>query len=296
MGDQVCDIDGERCARVAAEHGATGYADYRAMLAHETLDVVFVCLPPGAQAEQVAAAARAGAAVFVTKPVALDLDTARRTLDALAQSEVINQVGYMARYADITARASELIGSRPLAMGLGRFMTRIQPGHPWWGKKAISGGQIVEQSTHVFDLLRYFLGEVTEVQCYGHAGLAPEVADFEDCTICTLRFRSGAIGTVASTYAARVEQGSGVELVGRDLYLKLVMDTNMSGTTDGQEVDYHGEEAGYLRQVQQFLQAVEQHDQSLVRSSYADAVRTLAVTLTADRALTTGRPELVAEP
>jgi len=59
-------------------------------------------------------------------------------------------------------------------------------------------------------------------------------------------------------------------------------------------VQFDGEEAGYFRQVEQFLKAVEAKDQSLVRSSYEDAARTLAVTLAANKSLQSGQIEKVA--
>src|SRR5213082_2598144 len=74
----VCDIDADRAGQVAAEESATAYTDHREMLAKERPHVVFVCIPPGAHTSQVADAARAGAALFVAKPVARDAETARR--------------------------------------------------------------------------------------------------------------------------------------------------------------------------------------------------------------------------
>ena len=291
----VFDINPDQVAKFAAETGATPYRDYQEMLARERLGAVFISIPPGAHATQVADAARAGAAVFVAKPVALDLDLAVRTHEAIAASGVINQVGYMARYSDIAERAKELLHGRELGLALGRFLCRMGATHPWWGKRAISGGQMLEQSTHVFDLMRYFLGEVGEVQVFGHAGLGSDIADFEDSTVANLRFKSGAVGNVASTYTANAPDGFAVELSGRDCYLKLVMDLQLRGQVDNQPVEFDGKETGYFRQVEQFIRAVERHDQSLVRSSYADAVRTLAVTLAANRSLETGRAELVEE-
>lgn len=291
----VCDLNAERAAQIAAEEGAHSYADHRQMLEKERPDVVFVCIPPGAHDAQVADVAQAGAALFVAKPVALDLETARRAQKAIAAAGVINQVGYMARYSDITGRARELVGDRPLGMGVGRFMCRMGATHPWWGKAAISGGQMLEQSTHVFDILRYFLGDVACVQAFGHRGLAPDVADFPECTVCNLRFASGAAGSVISTCAAKAEEGFAAELIGSNLHLRLLMDTRLRGTIDGESIAFDGEEPGYFRQVEQFLAAVAARDQSRVRSSYADAVKSLAVTVAANRSLETGQVETVEE-
>lgn len=289
----VCDIAAARAVEVARKLRAAAYSDHREMLKQEALDAVFVAIPPGAHTTQVADVAAAGAAVFVAKPVALTLELALRTREVVAQSGVINQVGYMARYSDITEKARQLRGDRPLALGLGRFLCRMGA-HPWWGRKAICGGQMLEQSTHVFDLLRYFLGEVAEVHALGHRGLGEDIADFEDSTVCNLHFQNGAVGNVASTCCARAPEGFATEISGRDFYLKLVHDHQLSGKVDNQDVAFEGKEAGYFRQVEHFLRAVESRDPKLVRSDYADAVRTLAVTLAANRSLETGRPEKVA--
>ena len=292
----VCDIDEDRARQAAEEESATAYTDHAQMLAREEPDVVFICIPPGAQNTQVPDSAEAGAALFVAKPVAVDLGVALKARDAIASASVINQVGYMARYSDLTEKAKELVSGRGIAMGFGRFTCRMSPEHPWWGKFAVSGGQMLEQSTHVFDYVRYFMGEVSEVQAYGVRGVSGGIADFDECTVCNLRFASGAIGNINSSCVARSEDGFSAEFIGDDLYLKCVMDTKLRGAVEGEEIAYEGEERGYFRQVDHFLKAVETGDQGLVRSDYADAVETLAVTLAANRSLETGQLEQVVAP
>jgi predicted dehydrogenase len=290
----VCDINEERATAAAVEHGSAVYTAHREMLDGEWLEAVFVAIPPGSHTTEVRDVALAGIPVFTAKPVALDLETALRTQEAIDYTGVINQVGHMARYADVTAHARDLLSNRPpLNLGFGRFLCRMSPAHPWWGKFSASGGQMVEQSSHVFDLLRYFMGEIEAVQAFGHAGTS-DIADFPDSTVCNLRFESGAVGNVVSTCVARAQEGFTVELTGRDLYLRLGMDTRLTGQMDGEPVDYLGEETGYFRQIERFLRAVQERNQSLVRSSYADAVKTLAVTLAANRSLETGAVETVA--
>ena len=291
----VCDINADRANQVAAEESAVAYTDHQEMLRKETPDVVFVCIPPGAHTTQVADAARTKAALFVAKPVAIDLDTARRTRDAIATAGVVNQVGYMARYSDLTQKTKEVIGERKLAMGFGRFLCRMGASHPWWGKFAMSGGQMLEQSTHVFDLLRYFLGDIDNVQAYGVKGVSSGIADFEECTVCNLRFRSGTVGNVTSTCVARASSGFAAELVGDDLYLKLTLDTQLHGQIAAETVQYEGVERGYYRQIEHFIEAVASNNQGLVRSDYADAVKTLAATVAANSSLASGKVEAVAD-
>ena len=291
----VCDINADRAAAIAAEENATAYTDHQEMLQKENPDVVFTCIPPGAHATQVADSAKSGAAVFVAKPVAQDLKTAQNARNAIKNARVINQVGYMARYSDITDKAKELIGDRRLSMGIGRFLARMGANHPWWGKFEVSRGQMVEQTTHVFDLIRYFLGDVESAHAYGIKGVSDGIADFEECTVCNLKFKNGAVGSITSTCVARAHDNFATELVGDDIYLKLTHDLGLRGQISGEAIDYTGTEAGYFRQVEQFIKAVEANNQSLVRSSYEDALMTLAVTLAANRSLETGQVEQVTE-
>ena len=292
----VCDIDAEQAGRMAAQEQAVAYAEHREMLRCEKPDVVFTCIPPGSHTTQIPDAAEAGAAVFTAKPVALDLATAQRAQDAIQKAGVINQVGYMVRYSDIALKAHELIGARHLAMGFGRFLCRMDAGHPWWGKAAMSGGQMLEQSTHVFDLLRDFIGTVESVQAWGVERGANGIADFEECTVCNLRFESGAVGSVVSTCVASVAGGFGAELIGDALYLKLnISEDRLTGRIGDEPVDYTGVEKGYHREVAAFIRAVATGDQGCVRSDYADGVKTLAVTVAANRSLMSGKVEPVGE-
>lgn len=287
----VCDINADQAAKVAAGLNAKPYSDHRAMLEAERPDAVFICLPPGAHDSQTANAALAGAAIFTAKPVGLHLDQALRTRDAIAKSGVVNSVGYMARYSDVTDKAKELVNGRALGLGTGRFLCRMPPNMVWWSKRAICGGQMLEQTTHVFDWFRYFLGEAAEAHAFGHRGFADDVADFEDATVCNLRFASGAVASITSTLCASAPECFVTEISGRDIYLRAIMDNRLEGSIDGQKIDFTGEETGYFRQIEQFLEAVRAGDQRRVRCSFEDGLRTLAVSVAATRSIETGRPE-----
>lgn len=291
----ICDINADRADAVAADENAASYTDHGEMLEKEKPEVVFTCIPPGAHTTQVADSAQSGAAVFVAKPVAQDLETAKNAADTITDAGVINQVGYMARYSDITDKAKELVGNRILSMGIGRFLARMGASHPWWGKFEVSRGQMVEQTTHVFDLIRFFLGDVESVQAFGIKNVSEDIADFEECTVCNLKFENGAVGSITSTCVARAHENFATELIGDDVYLKLTHDLGLRGQIGGEGIDFNGSEAGYFRQVEKFVKAVAANDQHKVRSSYADAVKSLAVTLAANRSLETGQIERITD-
>ena len=86
--------------------------------------------------------------------------------------------------------------------------------YPWWGNCTVCGVLMLEQSTHVFDLLRYLILEVVHVQAFGFKGVFADIDYFEECAICNLSFENGAIGNVISICVANTLNGFSSELVG----------------------------------------------------------------------------------
>ena len=286
-----CDVDLGRAEALAAERGARAYVDWRRMLDEGGLDALFVNLPPFAREDELEEATRRGLHIFTTKPLGLSLDGPRRSLEAIEVAGVVAQVGYMFRYSGITERARELLGGRPVALVLGQVMGSMPGG--WVAQGALSGGQIVEQSTHLVDAARYLAGDVETAFARASTGHAADRVDYPDSTALTLTHIGGAVTTVLST-AAVWQFFWGLTVVARDLHLDLVYDQwTIKGTVDGQAIYEHIPVSGYPEQVEGFLDAVEVGDPSRVRSTYRDAFNTLAATLAATRSLETGAVEQV---
>lgn len=284
-----CDLVAERAAEAARPFGARVHTDWRRCLEAERYDAVFVCVPPFAHAGQEELALERGAHVFVAKPVALDLDYARRVLAAARRGGLLASSGYMWRYSDLDAQVRALLAGRPLGLVLGTYIHGL-PGTPWWRVKAQSGGQMVEQTTHIFDLARAFAGEIEAVACLGARALLGDVPglDVEDASVCNLRFASGAVGNIASCCAAERGGRADLELVARDCLIRYRCGHGFHAWVDGRE--QQGREAvdPFGELVRSFLQAVRGGDGAGLRSPYADAAQTLAVTLAAERSLARG--------
>ena len=75
------------------------------------------------------------------------------------------------------------------------------PGVPWWRVRAESGGQHVEQTTHIFDLCRYLVGsDVVAVHGFAGQGSMTDVPnyDVDDMSVVNLKFASGAVANITS--------------------------------------------------------------------------------------------------
>jgi predicted dehydrogenase len=190
----------------------------------------------------------------------------------------------MYRYADAVEQARELVGDRRLAMLSAHWFGDLPPVQ-WWREKATSGGQLVEQSTHLFDLCRYFAGDVDSVAATGTQQVHTEELDFEDATNVTMQHESGVVSHVAST-SVSPDYDVGLTILGErcKLTLDLIEDT-LTGVVDGEQIEYEGGNDDYERELAAFIEAVERRDPSRLRSPYADARKTFELTLDADAAL-----------
>jgi myo-inositol 2-dehydrogenase/D-chiro-inositol 1-dehydrogenase len=289
-----CDIDSERAERAAARFGGRAYTDWRTMLDAESLDALYICLPPhGHDGVEIAAAER-GIHLFVEKPVARDLDYARRVEEAIQKAGIICSVGYHFRYYGAIERAKERLHGLPVLMVKGAWDGGM-PGVPWWRQHALSGGQLVEQTTHIFDLARYLVGEIVEVFTFSQnnpALLHHPNGDVNVADVVCLKFENGAVGVITDTNGLHAPGEVGLKVYTPERIVEVSWG-RMVETEANRKEEYFSRDNPYLRESEAFLEAIRTGDRSLIRSDYSDGVRTLAVTLAADEA---GRREGALSP
>jgi predicted dehydrogenase len=287
----ICDLDEETAAEAGKRFDAATYADHETMYDDAEPDAAFVCVPPFAHGEPELAAAERGIDLLVEKPLGLARDTVREIDAAIAEHGVVSQVGYMNRYAPGVERAIELVGDRTVSLVDGRWFGQVA-GTPWWGVEERSGGQIVEQATHIFDLVRRFGGDIETVAAYGGREVKAEAIDFADTTTTSMELDSGAVGHVSATSALdSYEQGeTGVTIVGDGLRLECDLDGGLVGRVGDREVELADDTNPFRRELEEFVAAVEAGDPSRPRSPYADARRTFEVTLAVNESLESGAP------
>jgi predicted dehydrogenase len=170
------------------------------------MDIVYICLPPFAHSDEVELAAKAGVHIFIEKPIALDMKTADRMVKACKENKVKSQVGFMNRHGDAVQTVKRMIESGEAGQpGLLVAWYMCNSLHaPWWRDKSKSGGQIVEQIIHTYDIARFLLGEPVSVFCHLDNLFHKDVPNYtsEDVSATSIRFSSGAVATIAGTNGA----------------------------------------------------------------------------------------------
>ncbi len=276
------DVVAERAESSAEKWGGKAYGSVEALVGEGNLDGAVICTPPFAHGESVEKpVCEAGLPFLIEKPVAVDIDTAREVESWVSQQDIATVVAYKYRWDDHVNKAREMLADKTIGLVHGDFWGGL-PGVPWWRVMAESGGQFVEQTTHIVDLARYFAGEVKSVQAfYSLRGLHDvENLDVPDVGTVNLVFESGAVGNISNTCMLQGWGTSGIRVMAKAFTLEIRGDQLSWAGADGSDA-YQKAEDGYLGEDAAFVEAIK-GDRSLVNSDYADGVKTLAVTLAAN--------------
>ena len=299
-----CDIDESRLHPPAKQYGAKAYIDYREMIAETELDAVYICVPPYVDGPLELDCLDAGLPIFVEKPVAVDLATARRVEAEIRSRDAICSVGYQWRYMAATDLAREMLGDEELGFMQGRWVGGM-PGVFWWPELELSGGQMHEQCTHVIDLARCFGGEITTVAAAGAKTIMHKRAekhDVWDSQAAVLTFANGIVASMHTTHLAAAASSVGLNVYTPESCFEIgevPLNCRLTVRRKGQVMHFDGRQYGWREprydQNDAFIHAVRTGDRSKIRCDYSEAIETLAVTLAINRACETGEVVRVAE-
>jgi len=202
----VCDIEEGKAAALAGKYKAKAYKNVDDMLkAHKDIDVVAVCSPNGLHAEHSIKALKAGFHVLCEKPMALSVQDCGDMINTAEKSNRRLFIVKQNRFNPPVAAVKQLIEEGRLgkiySVQLNCFWNRNEQYYQnsWKGTKALDGGTLFTQFSHFIDLLYWLAGDVKEVHAfagnYHHQG----TIEFEDTGCISLKFYSGAIGTINYT-------------------------------------------------------------------------------------------------
>lgn len=277
----------EHAARECA--GAKGFADFAQMLDEVKPDAVYITVPPMAHGEAEMTLIERGIPFLVEKPLGVENDLVQRLAASIVDKKLITSVGYHWRYGETMAQARAIAGACTPGMALGYWMGGM-PGKQWWRNQEQSGGQFVEQTTHVVDLLRYFCGEAEEV----YAAFAQRVMheQAEDVTVAdvgtvTVKMKNGMVANISNTCLLPVGHTTGL-----DLYTNLgvieVRSNGMKTIEQHRTTEYRSKDDPFQLENEAFIHAVRTGDASRILSNYADAAKTHALTMAANESAETG--------
>jgi UDP-N-acetylglucosamine 3-dehydrogenase len=206
----VCDIVEERAEEKAALYGAKAYTDYKEVLKLEDVDAISVCLPNYLHAPVSIDALNAGKHVLCEKPMATSKEEAEAMIQAAKANDKKLMIAHNQRFVSSHQKAKEILESGKLGK---IYSFRTAFGHPGPERWSVDGagswffnkekafiGAMGDLGVHKADLMRYLLGEFTEVGAFIETN-AKQNTEVDDNAVCILRTENGVIGTLAASWA-----------------------------------------------------------------------------------------------
>jgi predicted dehydrogenase len=190
------------------------------MLDSEELDIVNICTPSGMHGEHAIGVMRSGRHVIVEKPLEISVQAIDEILDVQQEAGVKLAVISQHRFDPASREVRRLMEEG----AFGR-VTVANAQLLWWRSQAYydsgdwrgtwgldGGGVLMNQTIHSVDLLIWLAGPVKSVRAYTDT-LSHDI-ETEDVAVAALRFRNGALGTIAATTSAYPGVTTRVELLG----------------------------------------------------------------------------------
>ena len=168
------------------------------------IEAVIISTPPHFHEPLAVAAAKAGKHALVEKPMAATPEACERMIEAARVAGTFLSVGYNQRYFPALKVVRDFVHSGEI----GRLShVRAYSGHvglaefkaPWmYDAGVMGGGALMDNGTHLVDLVRYVMGDATEV--YGQALRRVWELDVEDEAMVLLRNDDGVSGSIEASW------------------------------------------------------------------------------------------------
>jgi predicted dehydrogenase len=147
--------------------------DWRKMVAREDIDIIDIASPQNTHHEIAVAAARAGKHIFCEKPQAMSYGEAREMYEAARKAGIVHYLNHNYRRCPAVMLAKRLISEGKIGRifhWLGEYLQSwiVDPNFPltWHLRKETAGyGPQGDLNSHMIDLARFLVGEVSAVTC-----------------------------------------------------------------------------------------------------------------------------------
>jgi|FLOH01.1.fsa_nt_gi myo-inositol 2-dehydrogenase / D-chiro-inositol 1-dehydrogenase len=270
-----------------SEFGVQTYSSIDQMLDRSKPDAVYICVPPYAHGTAERTCIQRRIPFLVEKPLTNDIHLAEQIAEEVEASGIITSAAYMNRYRQGVNMVKDLIKDNPISLISGAWLFNTPINHPWITNKKLSGGQLLEQSTHLFDTIRYIGGEISEVHCYGSIGLIAQSDsnyDIEDSTVVSLKLKSGAVANIQSSWATSLDQFIYLNIFGPKIQAQFKnwdLDLELKTTHKPEGVRIKSEDNIFVVENTAFLEAINNDDSSKIKSNYQDGLASLQISIAA---------------
>jgi UDP-N-acetyl-2-amino-2-deoxyglucuronate dehydrogenase len=208
-----------RAQAVADDFNCPVYWEIDQLLKHPEIQVVIVCNESGLHGQTIAQLARAGKHILCEKP----LETSLEKIDKIAQDLKSHPVKLACVFQNRENPEYQKLKNFVTEGVLGKLLlcqTSINWYRPesyyrdsWRGTLALDGGAaFINQGIHTLDLMLNLMGAVKEIS--GYIDTLHHEIEGEDVGVASLKFESGALGTISGGTALFPGEPESIQIYG----------------------------------------------------------------------------------
>lgn len=188
----------------AEQYNCRSAESLEALLADPEVEGVMVATSHQSHRSVIEAAAAAGKAVFIDKPLTLTVEDGDAAVSAAEAAGIVLQVGHQRRRNAANRAIKTMIDAGEL--GDLQALESVQsvpngfamPERAWrWNPEESPLGGMTSLGVHKLDTLRYFAGPAKSVFCFTRPGRDVSI---DEVTVLAFEFESGAVGTMITSF------------------------------------------------------------------------------------------------
>jgi UDP-N-acetylglucosamine 3-dehydrogenase len=190
----VCDIDSERAKAVAKQFGAKSYTNVGKMLRNENIKAVSICTWSTSLAREATRAVEAGKHVLVEKPMAANVKSAEKLLEASEKKGVHLTVGFLMRFIPGLQHIKQAVQNKTIGGLVCATAKRVSQ----WPERIGDVGVVKDTAIHDIDVMLHLFNE-DPTAVYAKTG-SMRHKRFEDYAQIMLTFRGGKSAFIESNW------------------------------------------------------------------------------------------------
>jgi polar amino acid transport system substrate-binding protein len=227
------------------------------LLDDNNVHVVVIATRHGSHSRFAAAALRAGKAVFLEKPLAIDEAGLQEVLEAQAATGGLLAVGFNRRFSPLAAALREGLPAGPARAITYRVNAGPIPADSWIHDPEEGGGRIIGEVCHFVDFAQFLTGDApVEVCAYSVGG---REGSLHDTVTIALRFGNGSVASInyfatgdKSFPKERIEVFAGGTLGILDDFREMIVSRNGTRTRKRKL----SQDKGFDQEIEAFLRSV----------------------------------------
>lgn len=232
----VYSSDSARARSVADKFSIpNAFSDFEAFLKSD-IDCVYIGSANQNHYSQVIQAAKHGKHILCEKPIAMNSSQAEEMIQACSNNNVYLAVNYIHRHHPLVVKAKEIIEKGLVGKIVSinvHFNIDYAPNGNFRFYKECGGGALRDIGTHAIDLLRFFGGEIVNID-----GVMDNIvykSEVDDFSAAIVRFADGGYGYFNASF--NVKKGiNRIEILGYNGALSIENLIGRKGTTPGKLV------------------------------------------------------------